>query len=401
MSLFSVSRVAGACVLAAGAALFASNARADDAADVNKLIHEHQLDEALQRVDTALAAKPRDAQMRFFKGLILSEQGHTNDAIGVFLRLTEDYPELPEPYNNLAVLYASQGEYEKARAALEMAIRTHPSYATAHENLGDVYAKLASQAYDKALQLDSSNTAAQTKLALIRELISANPNGVKRSVTPNSGVVPHATVSSPATPVAAAATPAGKTPTATTVASAQTPASVPLPTPAPAATGKSAAAAATSAPPAVAPAAPATPSAAASVAANTPAKVPAASSPASASAGGDAGAQDDVSAAVQAWAKAWSSKSIDSYLAAYSGDFVTPSGMSRKQWEEERRARIVGKSSISVELQNLEVSVDGDRAVAHFRQEYHADSLKTNSRKTLNLVKSNGRWLIQQERSGA
>ena len=78
------------------------------------------------------------------KGLILTEQGKPADAIKIFTGLTEDYPELPEPYNNLAVLYASQGQYDKARTALEMSIRTHPSYATAHENLGDIYAKMAS-----------------------------------------------------------------------------------------------------------------------------------------------------------------------------------------------------------------------------------------------------------------
>jgi tetratricopeptide (TPR) repeat protein len=89
----------------------------------------------------------------------------------MFTRLTQDYPNLPEPYNNLAVIYAGQGQYEKARAALEQSIRTHPSYATAYENLGDVYAKLASQAYGKALQLDASNTGAQNKLSLVRELV--------------------------------------------------------------------------------------------------------------------------------------------------------------------------------------------------------------------------------------
>ena len=73
-----------------------------------------------------------------------------------------------------------QKQYDKARTALEMAIRTHPSYSIAHENLGDVYAKLASQAYDKALQLDSSNTATQTKLSMIKELISTSSKpGVK------------------------------------------------------------------------------------------------------------------------------------------------------------------------------------------------------------------------------
>ena len=106
-----------------------------------------------------LAAKPKDAQARFLKGLIFAEQGNAKDATDVFLQLTKDYPDLPEPYNNLAVIYASQGQYDKARGALEQSIRTHPSYATAYENLGDVYAKLASQAYDKALQIDSANAA--------------------------------------------------------------------------------------------------------------------------------------------------------------------------------------------------------------------------------------------------
>jgi tetratricopeptide (TPR) repeat protein len=119
------------------------------------------------------------------EGLILTEMGRPADAIAVFTKLAEDYPELPEPYNNLAVLYAQQKQYDKARTALEMAIRTHPSYSIAHENLGDVYAKLASQAYDKALQLDSSNAATQSKLSMIRELISTSS---RASVKPGAAV---------------------------------------------------------------------------------------------------------------------------------------------------------------------------------------------------------------------
>ena len=367
MLLSDLKRAAWFCAVMGLAALAAPEARADDVQDVSKLIHEHQLDEAMQRIDTILAQKPRDASMRFFKGLILSEQGRTNEAIGVFLRLTEDYPELPEPYNNLAVLYASQGEYEKARAALEMAIRTHPSYATAHENLGDVYAKLASQAYDKALQLDSTNTTAQTKLALIRDLISANPSAAKR---------PAPATTSPRTVVAQVSEGRGAPP----AAAGQ-----------PGATAAKAAPAATSGQTAVPTASPAAPVVAAP---KSPESAPTvATSP--------SGAQAEVIAAVNAWAKAWSAKDVDIYLAAYAKEFVPPPGLSRQQWEEERRARIVGKSSITVILEDIEVTVDGDQAVARFRQDYKADSLKTNSRKTLNLVKSNGRWLIQQERSGA
>ena len=146
-------------------------ARADDVQDAAKLLKAGQHQQALERVNKALAAKPRDPQARFLKGLIFTEQGKTKDAIEIFTQLTKDHPELPEPYNNLAVIYASQGQYDKARVALEQSIRTHPSYATAYENLGDVYAKLASQAYNTALQIDSSHTGAQNKLSHVRELV--------------------------------------------------------------------------------------------------------------------------------------------------------------------------------------------------------------------------------------
>jgi len=145
-------------------------ALADDLQEAQKLLKAGQHRQALALVDKALASSPRDANARFLKGVILTEQGKQKEAIDIFTKLTQDRPELPEPYNNLAVIYASQGQYDKARAALEQSIRTHPSYATAYENLGDVYAKLASQAYDKALQLDSSNAAAKNKLSLVREL---------------------------------------------------------------------------------------------------------------------------------------------------------------------------------------------------------------------------------------
>lgn len=147
-------------------------ARADDVQEAQKLFREGQQTQALERVNSYLAANPKDAKARFLKGLIFTEQNKYADATTVFESLTEDYPELPEPYNNLAVLYAARGQYDKAKAALEMAIRTYPGYATAHENLGDIYARMASQAYDKALQLDKSNTSAQTKLTLLQEVFS-------------------------------------------------------------------------------------------------------------------------------------------------------------------------------------------------------------------------------------
>lgn len=159
-------------------------AQADEYAEVSRLVRAGQLNQALGKVDQYLASKPRDPQMRFMKGVIQTESGQPAEAITTFTQLTEDFPELPEPYNNLAVLYASQSQFDKARAALEMAIRTNPSYATAHENLGDVYAKLANQAYSKALQLDANNTTVSPKLNLIRNIFTTTAGGKIPPVVP-------------------------------------------------------------------------------------------------------------------------------------------------------------------------------------------------------------------------
>ncbi|RYX90812.1 MAG: tetratricopeptide repeat protein [Comamonadaceae bacterium] len=331
----------------------AAAAHADDYSDVNQLLRTGKLPEALNKADSYLAGKPRDPQMRFLKGVILTESGKPVEAISTFTKLTEDYPELPEPYNNLAVLYAGQSQFDKARAALEMAIRTNPSYATAHENLGDVYAKLASQAYSKALQLDSSNTGVQPKLALIRDLFSP---------TRGNGRAPMAAAPAPSPAVVAAA----KAPAAPV------------------------------APPAVVAAAPA--AKAPATAAATPAPAPAT---AAAPAAGGGAAEKQVEDAVRGWAAAWAAKDMSGYLGSYGKEFDPPGSQSRAVWEEERKKRIVGKSRISVSLNGLQVAVNGNKATAKFKQEYTADSLNVSSRKTLDLVKSGDKWVIVKESTGA
>jgi Flp pilus assembly protein TadD len=161
----ALRRLALACALLLPAAVLA-----DDYADVNQLLRSGKPAEALAKADQYIAAKPRDPQMRFLKGVIQSETGHAAEAITTFTLLTQEYPELPEPYNNLAVLYAARSEFGKAREALEAAVRANPNYAIAHENLGDVYAKLAAMSYAKAQQLDPRNTTVAPKLALVRQL---------------------------------------------------------------------------------------------------------------------------------------------------------------------------------------------------------------------------------------
>ena len=167
-----ITAAAATLAIALSAGLFASAAHADDYTDVSALIKSGKLAEALAKADVYLTAKPKDPQMRFLKGVVLTESGKTDDAIATLSGLTQEFPELPEPYNNLAALYASQNQYDKARTALEMAVRLNPAYATAHENLGDIYAKLASQSYAKSLQLNANNPQATQKAAALRDLLA-------------------------------------------------------------------------------------------------------------------------------------------------------------------------------------------------------------------------------------
>lgn len=301
-------------------------AGADNLEEANKLFKQAQYSQALDKLNEALSKNPKDAQTRFLKGLVLAQQGKTEDAAKVFSALTNDYPELPEPYNNLAVLYANQGQYEKAKQALEMAIRTHPSYAIAHENLGDVYAKMASLAYDRALKLDNGNSTTQTKLAMIQDLFGETvrkPNPLAITTSPPPSVF--------ATKSGTAATLPDK-PSASVIAHTTDPSKELLKT-------------------------------------------------------------------VHDWAAAWSSKNVSKYLSYYAADFKVPKGVSRSDWEAERKARINKPQAIHVAVNNPTISIkDEDHASVEFRQSYSAGAFKATSGKTLLMEKSGGKWLIQEER---
>lgn len=372
--------------LTVGVLISTGIAHADDYGEIQQLLRAGKTAEALTKVDQRLSATPRDPQLRFLRGVVLTETGKVAEAISAFTKLTEDYPELPEPYNNLAVLYANQNQLEKARAALEMAIRTNPSYATAHENIGDIYAKLASQAYNKALQLDAGTAASlKPKLALIRELFSMDVA---------KGAKPLSVAQASSTPMAAAQ-PAAPRPTTVRP-------TAPAPTPAPsAATAAAPTAPAVNAAPApvtaqIAPA----PSASAQVAAVAQA-TPSVKAPAAPEKKDTTRESADIAEAVETWAAAWSAKDMKGYLSAYSKDFALPSNLNRSAWEKERALRILGKSKISVQVSDLKIDINGSKATARFRQAYKADALSMNSRKTLELARVGERWLIVKESTGS
>ena len=349
--------IVSALLVAALIAATSMPASADELQDIQALVKQGNHTQALDRVNSYLASRPKDAQARFLKGVILTEQNKSAEAIKVFTALTEDYPELPEPYNNLAVLYASQQQYDKSRQALELAIQTHPSYATAHENLGDIYAKMASQAYDRALQLDKSNAAAQTKLSLIKEIFPVNSRhqrplaktSASTPITPKPLSVVAAPPASTAKPVAPSPAP---------VASVAAPAAKPVEKIIEKPAEKT----------------------------NKPKQDP----------------TQAILSMVDNWAHAWSNKSVGEYLGYYAGDFKTPKGVPRAEWEKARKERINAPKKIQVGISGVKITLKDDtHASVTFRQHYKADTLNSSTTKTLVLVKSGDKWLIQQERVGA
>ncbi|MES0873045.1 YybH family protein [Sinimarinibacterium thermocellulolyticum] len=308
------------------------------AAQAQTMIEQGQAAAALSLLDQHLASNPQDAEARFARGLALVRLERSEEAIRVFADLTRDYPQLPEPYNNLAVLYAAQGEYEKARDALQAALATHPSYATAHENLGDIYAALAGAAYSRALQLDESNQALRHKLALLNQIDASRGEGAS---APAAAAV--AATSPP--PIAAA------------------PAATPAPTPemTPETTA-----------PAAAPARQATLS---------------------------ADSRAALQRSVEAWAAAWSAQDLDAYFAAYAEDFVPEGGLSRAAWQAQRRERIQAPAKISVRVVEPSFSAGDtpDRAHVRFRQEYVSDTYSDVVTKVLDMRRTAGGWKIVRE----
>ena len=146
--------------------------------EVRKLLRQAQYAGALVWINKALATQPRDPQMLFWRAFIFERQGQADAALPIYLALTQDYPELPEPFNNMGVLYAARGDYARAKQAFDMALRDNPIYAVAHENLGDVLVHMARQSYERATIADPKLRTPAQKIKLLQpalELSQSNP----------------------------------------------------------------------------------------------------------------------------------------------------------------------------------------------------------------------------------
>ncbi len=339
------------------ACFWVAAAAAPTPADVQDLLKQGELEAALEAANAGLEEDADNIELSFLKGLVLTRLERFDAAEKVFQSLIEEHPKLPEPYNNLAVVYAAQGEYEKARETLLRAINTHPSYATAYENIGDIYAKMASDAYNQALQLNTENTAAREKLALVNDLFSAD---LPTAEAPASQPEAVARTARQSQPELQPAKPTAEMPGPVIRESEQTD--------------------------------------------GAERNQPASEQPESA-AETQSTKEPDTRAIVQAvrdWAAAWSSQDVDAYLGAYADDFLPPADMSRQEWAAQRRERVGSPEFIEVSVDNIRVhTLDTDHVQARFSQDYSSDTYSDSVTKTLLMKRADGddRWLIVEEHS--
>lgn len=335
-----------------------------DFGQIRNLLEQGKLDQALSATDAVLAGDKENMQALFIKGLIYTRMNKLDQAEKLFLQLNRDHPELPEPYNNLAVIYASRGQFEKAREALQNAINTHPSYATAHENLGDIYARMASQAYNQALELDNTNVAAREKLSMISELFSASTPGAAKEPEPA---------------MVTAATPQIAQTEAPKPAPAPQPESQPAPITAPEPV-------AAEVPP------PAVPVAKASPVEKKPAaatgEIP------------ESQIRQTILNNIDNWSKAWSRQDLNAYLSYFANDYSPSRDMSHSDWVAQRELRLTEPAYIKVDISGIKIVLHGDEhAQATFQQDYQSDTYSDSVIKTLLFRKLNDRWLIVQEKT--
>lgn len=130
--------------------LCAGPARATELETAQKLWLAGQRPQAVATIERALKQTPDELKLRFALGVMKMELGEQASALTIFTDLSQDFPDLADPFNNLAVIHAGLGELDQARSELEQALRLQPEHAQAQENLGDVLLRQAARAYQRA-----------------------------------------------------------------------------------------------------------------------------------------------------------------------------------------------------------------------------------------------------------
>ena len=140
---------------------------------IQRLASQGQWQTAIEQLDRRSAINSNDVESRFLKGLLLLQHNDTAGAREIFSDIVQRFPHLPEAHNNLAAVYAAEGDYELARQTLLNAISNTPDYSKAKSNLGDLYVKLAVDAYQEALKLNPGDAVSEAKLKLLDQMLTS------------------------------------------------------------------------------------------------------------------------------------------------------------------------------------------------------------------------------------
>ena len=153
---------------------------------IEKLTKERKFADAIKAIDAALVKSPRNVQLRFLKARLQIELRDQVSAKNTWIEITQQFPELPEPYNNLAALSANQGKWIEARDYLELALKLRPDYVTAQGNLAEVYLRLSELNYQSASKLQPNQREYGLRAKAIKEILNpvAKPINKPSSVTP-------------------------------------------------------------------------------------------------------------------------------------------------------------------------------------------------------------------------
>lgn len=384
-------------------ASLASPAFANDYPELRELMRKGRLDEAGRQVASLLRDTPRDPDLLFAQAVIAERAGDIDRAMTLYRDLNRRHPGLLEPYNNLAILEARQGNYKAAVEVLESALEANPSVATAYQNLTAIYAQLASAAYRKALnsetplqplQLASLDQLEPLPGAVAQQtpsLVASVENFVSKSLdsapSEQTGEQEIVLAAAGEEPEVIGRTGSDK-PSSTTVRAevVETPAAG-TNTPEPSASialadspvdGNDREPAPTETKPVVVAAA--TPTAEARKAVE------------------EAAAQkQNLINHVKSWARAWSDRDVDRYLDHYSDSFIPRNGLTHAEWRKQRYGRLRWREFIEVEPSGFSVELDGNTAKVNFTQYYKSDRMEDTIPKTLVMKRENGRWLIVRE----
>jgi tetratricopeptide (TPR) repeat protein len=303
------------------------------------LSEQGQHEQAIRQLEQLNSADQSTYDATLVKAMVQQNAGNTAVAISLLESLTESSPEQPEAFNNLAVIYAQAGDYTRAIETLQAAMNTHPSYATVQRNLKDIYATLASQAYNKALDIQEE----QSPPALAR-LTTAPGTQPETAVKPvvSTPVVAQKKVEKASAPAITAMQRQPEQVAAVTVTSI------------------------TEEP----------------------------------NAADTSGELQQVGSLLEQWSSAWRNQNPAGYVEAYTSNYHPSPEMSHSEWVQQRHNRLTQPKYIKVALSDISISLlRHNLSEAYFEQRYESDSFKDAVKKRLLLVKENGQWRISHERT--